>query len=299
MTRRFTAVAALLLVALSGCGSAAAERAVARPGTPADGARQMEAIRGDCMREKGFRYVPYVPPPRRKTAAEVEEEAGDYQAMKRFRQKNGYGVFAFYVYPQEYGNPMVPPDRPLPPDPDPNHKLIASLSKTQFRAYQEADQECLVRAVKTVVGKDVKSIGDQVDQANTRAAQLKSHALDGDPLLAGRAAAMATCLEDRGYRIGSTRPTAMADRGRAVLEAIKKPMGTRIPEDVRMEMDQPEGALFEPDLSVGQARPYLAEEITDALDDLECGRDFYTVYEPRRTAIEARAYTEFGLYGLL
>jgi hypothetical protein len=284
MTRRFTAVAALLLVALSGCGSAAAERAVARPGTPTERASQMEAVRGDCMREKGFRYVAYVPPPRRKTTAQAKEEAGDYQAMKRFRQKNGYGVFAFYVYPQEYGNPMVPPDRPLPPDPDPNHKLMASLSKTQFRAYQEADQACLVRAVRTVMGKDVKSIGDQVDQANAKAAQLKSRALDGDPLLVGRAAAMATCLEARGYRIGSTRPTAMAGRG---------------PADIRQEMEQPVGALFEPDLSVEQARPYLAREITDALDDLECGRDFYADFEPRRTAIEARVYAEFGLDRLL
>jgi hypothetical protein len=60
-----------------------------------------------------------------------------------------HAVFAFYVYPQEYGNPMVPPDGPLPPDPDPNHKLIASLSKTQLRAYQDADRSCSRSAIRS------------------------------------------------------------------------------------------------------------------------------------------------------
>ncbi|GAA4578187.1 hypothetical protein GCM10023194_00410 [Planotetraspora phitsanulokensis] len=297
MHGKTTAIAVLLLAMLSGCGHADARRTQAGPGTPAQRALQAESMRADCMRDRGFRYIPYVAPAREKTTDELREEAGDYEAMKRFRQRNGYGVFAFYVYPQEFGNPLVPPDRPLPPDPDPdpNHRLMAALSRTQFGAYQDADTACYLRAVNDVYGKDVTSISDQVDQANAQVAESARSTLDRDPRIAERAGAMAACLESRGHRIGSKLPTDMADRGRRAFEAIKRPMGTRIPDDVREEMDQPAGALFEPDLSIEQARPYLDREIRDALDDLECGRDFYPLFQPRKTEIDSRVYEEFGL----
>ncbi|MFD0664690.1 hypothetical protein [Thermocatellispora tengchongensis] len=181
------------------------------------------------------------------------------------------------------------------PSPDPNTAIRSSLSRAQARAYEEAEQTCLREAVKRVYGKDVTSMRDHFEQAAAYARRLLSHELDRDPALVERAAAMASCLRAKGYAVGSAAPTALASRGREAFEAIKEPMGEPIPEEQRVAFDAPKGARYEPNLTIEQARPYLAREVRDALDDLECGKDFYRLYEPRRTEIEHRAYREFGL----
>jgi hypothetical protein len=106
---------------------------------------------------------------------------------------------------------------------------------------------------------------------------------------------MGNCLKDRGHPIGSTKPSALADRGRLKFEAEKKPLGELIPESMLKKMEVPKGTRWEPNLTADQARPYLAREIEDALDDLECGKDFYLAFTPRRVEIQQRAYQEFGL----
>ncbi|MEU1728538.1 hypothetical protein [Nonomuraea sp. NPDC005692] len=50
------------------------------------------------------------------------------------------------------------------------------------------------------------------------------------------------------------------------------------------------GAMLTP----AQAQPYLAKEIKAALDDLECGKDFYRAYTPKVEAITQRIAEEFG-----
>jgi len=55
--------------------------------------------------------------------------------------------------------------------------------------------------------------------------------------------------------------------------------------------------LVVPSMTADEARPYLAREIKEALDDLECGKDFYPVYAPRSRDIDHRVYAEFGMGG--
>ncbi|MFC7647707.1 hypothetical protein ACFQX6_49860 [Streptosporangium lutulentum] len=129
-------------------------------------------------------------------------------------RENGYGVFAFYVYPQEFANPMVEPEGDAPKNINPNNKIQMSLSETQRAAYNDADRTCYQRAVKEATGKKVDSITDHYEQANARSEQLITRELDGDPRLVELAASMGNCLKDKGYPIGSTKPSALADRGR-------------------------------------------------------------------------------------
>ena len=50
----------------------------------------------------------------------------------------------------------------------------------------------------------------------------------------------------------------------------------------------------QPDLTPYQARPYLAREIKAALDNLECGKDFYALYTPKKRELDLRVRREFG-----
>ncbi|MEU1388060.1 MULTISPECIES: hypothetical protein [unclassified Nonomuraea] len=51
---------------------------------------------------------------------------------------------------------------------------------------------------------------------------------------------------------------------------------------------------FRPNLKPAQARPYLDKEIKVALNDPECGKDFYPACSPRAMEIRSRADQEFG-----
>jgi hypothetical protein len=302
MSRVLTAMpaAVLALAVLSGCGGNPASGAPTTEKTsatadPQTKNRQIESIRADCMKQRGFMYVPVVSVPHKIGEEERKRDSGDYAAMKTWREKNGYGVFAFYVYPQEFANPMVEPEGGAPKDPNQNNKIQMSLSETQREAYNDAGRTCYRRAVKEATGKKVDSITDHYEQANARNEQLITRELDGDPRLVELAASMGNCLKNEGYPIGSTKPSALADRGRLKFEAEKKPLGERIPESMLKRMEVSEGARWEPDLTADQARPYLAREIKDALDDLECGKDFYPAFTPRQIEIQQRTYQEFGI----
>lgn len=292
--------AILALAVLSGCGGNPAPGAPATEKTSATAdsqakSRQIASVRADCMKQKGFTYIANVSAPRQIGEEERKQDSGDYAAMKKWREKNGYGVFAFYVYPQEFANPMVEPEGDAPKNINPNNKIQMSLSETQRAAYNDADRTCYQRAVKEATGKKVDSITDHYEQANARSEQLITRELDGDPRLVELAASMGNCLKDKGYPIGSTKPSALADRGRLKFDTEKKPLGERIPESMLKKMDVSEGARWEPNLTADQARPYLARETKDALDDLECGKDFYPVFTPKQIELQQRAYQEFGL----
>ncbi|MEV0348899.1 hypothetical protein AB0H88_24245 [Nonomuraea sp. NPDC050680] len=56
----------------------------------------------------------------------------------------------------------------------------------------------------------------------------------------------------------------------------------------------PDGQYYEPRIPVNTARQYLNREIKAALDDLECGKDFYAAYLPRNAEIVRRVEREFG-----
>ncbi|WP_181870992.1 hypothetical protein [Sphaerisporangium album] len=261
---------------------------------PARLAQAREEIRTECMRRRGFRYVPYlsayVTPIRRDAEEARARDAGEYPAMRRFREKYGFGVFALYAYPREFGNPEVETDAPV----NPNNKITMSLSRTQLAAYWKAGDACYSQAVKMTTGKDVTSFADHMSRAEERVDRLVARELDGDRRLAALGADMARCLRRKGYPVRSATPSALARRGPEVFHAEEKALGRAMARPAIEAGDLPDHD-YAPSLTPADATPYLTREIRAALDDLECGRRFYRAYEPGHTAIVRRGYVEYGL----
>ncbi|MEU6999572.1 hypothetical protein [Nonomuraea sp. NPDC046570] len=290
MLKRSTLAAAVLsLAVLTGCAESAGQAA---PSAPADDKNQqrqkLEAVKADCMKRLGFKYIPFVMPPFGALEGAKEVGAGDYEAMKTMRTKYGFGVFAMMVYPKELGSPAVMPDKPIH---NPNMEITSKLSKSQLAAYREAADTCDIEAIKKITGKTVRSVMDQYEQADAKATQLAARELDGDARLVSAAAAMADCLKAKGERVTATNPVAMADRGSAVFTAQKKTIALN---DDIPDTGLREGQFYEPDLTPEEARPYLDKEIKAALVDLECGREFYASFMPRQTEIRRKVSEEFG-----
>ncbi|MEV1248132.1 hypothetical protein ACIBO2_54750 [Nonomuraea sp. NPDC050022] len=291
------AVAMAALVALGGCGGTA-ENAPQPSQTAAakDKKHLLESAKADCMKLKGFKYVAYVQPEKQDSEEDKARKAGKYPAMRKYREKYGFGVFAMHVYPKEMGNPAVKPDNP---DINPNWKIQGSLSHAQSVAYQEAANACMAEAVKKVLGKTVKSTSDYLAQINEASEQAISRAIDADPQLVEQAVTMASCLKGKGYPIGKSTPMAMSSRGRDVFMAQEDKLGRQqrddVP-DVAPPVKKGEVKMtYAPTLTPTEAKPYLTKEIKAALDDLECGKDFYPAYLPKEAAADQRVYEEFGM----
>ncbi|MFI7703033.1 hypothetical protein [Nonomuraea sp. NPDC049480] len=287
---------ATALAALSGCGGAAESAAPASPTAAQDKRHQLEAAKSDCMKQKGFKYVAYVPPKPAESEEERRRAAGDYQAMRKYREKYGYGVFAMHVYPKEMGNPAVRPDNP---EIDPNWKIQSGLSKAQMQAYRKAMDTCSATAADQVLGLKVKSEMDLYKAHGVAVNRAIKNAVNGDPQLMELAADMATCLKGKGYAVTDTAPDAMSDRGQTVFRDQEDKLGREQRDDVP-DVAPPvkEGELpmyYAPTLTADQARPYLNKEIKAALDDVDCGKDFYPVFIPKQSAITQQISEQFGM----
>ncbi|GLX01203.1 hypothetical protein Misp02_52890 [Microtetraspora sp. NBRC 16547] len=289
------ASAALCLCALTvlgGCGGAA-ESAQPTPNAAAkDKKHQLEAVKADCMKQKGFKYVAYVRPEKQDSDEQIKRASGDYEAMRKYRAKFGFGVFAEFVYPKEMQGSAEP-------DANPNREIQSRLSAAQGGAYRKAFDACVIAAVKQVIGKDLKSADDYYEQMNMAMRRATAAELDGDPQLVELATAMAGCLKGKGYPVGKTTPGAMSDRGFRVFWAQSDKLGRQqrpdVPDVAPPAKDGQIQMTYQPDLTVAEARPYLNKEIKAALDDLECGKDFYPAYSPRSKAITGRLFEEFGM----
>jgi hypothetical protein len=281
---------------LCGCGSAAgsaqpAETATAStPAAAKDKRQQFEAAKADCMKQKGFKYIPYVRP------ADDGKEAqalasGDYQAMREHRAKYGFEVFAVHAYPKEMG---ISDESGT----DPNQEVIRALSPAQLDSYNAVKDDCVVVAGKQVLGLTLTSNMDYFNQRAKAQKQAKATELDGDPKLVELAGAMATCLKGKGYTVGDTKPTSMNGRGREVFLVQQDKLGRKQDPDVPdVAPPRKEGkgmGLHMPTLTPQEAKPYLAKEIKAALDDLECGKDFYAAYTPRESAVRQRVDDQFA-----
>ncbi|WP_433513158.1 hypothetical protein ACQP2T_57620 [Nonomuraea sp. CA-143628] len=290
-------VAMAALVALGGCGGTA-ENAPQPSQTAAakDKKHLLESAKADCMKLKGFKYVAYVQPEKQDSEDDKARNAGDYPAMRKYREKYGFGVFAMHVYPKEMGNPAVKPDNP---EINPNWQIQNSLSKAQSTAYRKATDGCMIEAAKKVLGKTLKSMDDYFRQQNRASERELARTVDSDPKLIELAAAMADCLKGKGYPIGKTTPMAMARQGQQVFLAQEDKLGRQQLDDVP-DVAPPvkEGEMpmtYSPTLTPAEARPYLDKEIKAALDDLECGKDFYPVYLPKETVAGQRVAEEYGM----
>ncbi|MBF8188653.1 hypothetical protein ITP53_23570 [Nonomuraea sp. K274] len=288
-------LAVLGLAVLSGCGGAAGSAAPSPSPAAAGKRHQLEAAKADCMKQRGFRYVAYVQPTRQTTEEDRRRASGDYEAMRKYREKYGFGVFALYVYPKEMGNPAVKPDNP---EINPNWAIQSALSKSQLQAYHKALNGCMTTAANEVLGLDIKSDTDYMAAMYTARDRALKSALNSDPRLVEPAADMATCLKGKGYAVGDTSPTAMSEHGSTVFRAQEDRLGREQRDDVPDVAPPPkEGEvplIYAPTLSPEQARPYLDREIKAALDDLECGKDFYPTYQPKQSAVDRQVNEQFG-----
>ncbi|MEV0230598.1 hypothetical protein [Nonomuraea sp. NPDC050786] len=298
MTRKTLPTALLALAVLCGCGGAAETTAPPSPSPAAaakDKKHQLEAAKADCMKQKGFKYVAWVKPEIPTGEEDRLRDAGDYQAMRKYREKYGFGIFAEYVYPQEMDTPQAQAERGAA---DPNAKIQEALSDTQLGAYYKAKDACMATAGKQVLGVTLKSNIDYYNQIAMARKRATSSTLDTDPKLMELSTAMATCLKGKGYTVGDTTPTAMAKRGETAFSEQQDKLG-REQDDTVPDVPSPgkkgqRQEIHMPRLTAEQAKPYLAKEIKAALDDLECGKDFYPAYTPRKSAIDAQIRAQFA-----
>ncbi|MEQ4715667.1 hypothetical protein [Nonomuraea sp. B19D2] len=297
MTRKTLPTALLALAVLCGCGGAAETAAPPSPSTAAakDKKHQLEAAKADCMKQKGFKYVAWVQPEKPQSEEDRRRDAGDYQAMRKYREKYGFGVFAEHVYPKEMDTPDAQMESGVV---DPNMKIQGSLSAAQSQAYHKAKDACMITVAKQVLGVTVKSNIDYFNQIALTRKRATAGTLDSDPKLVELANAMATCLKGKAYTISDTAPTAMAKRGERTFLDQQDEVGRKQDEtvpDVAPPSKEGQGKqIHMPTLTAEQAKPYLAKEIKAALDDLECGKDFYPAYTPRKSAIDVQIKAQFA-----
>jgi predicted small lipoprotein YifL len=290
MLKRSHLAVALSLSALTLCGCGGAAQTPPEADAK-DKRHQYEAAKADCMKQKGFQYVPYVRPTEPADEEERKRESGDYQAMQKYRGRYGFGVFAPYVYPKEVVGPGSTRENP-----DPNVKVQGSLSAAQLSAYHEAKDSCVVTASKDVLGLTVKSGIDYRSRLTLTHKRIKAAELDGDQELMKLSDAMATCLKGKGYKVSDTKPTAMDSRGENTFLELLDRMGEKemgdAPEQPKMTKDTRQ--IESPALTAQSAEPYLTREVKAALDDLECGRDFYAAFLPKESALQRRVNDQFA-----
>jgi hypothetical protein len=276
-------VAALVCLALATAGCAAS--GAAEPAFTDDErvaainakTKEFENVMARCMKGHGFRYTP-VNTNVREAPGERARSSGDYPAMKEYRQKYGFGVFARSAYPHD---PNVGFDQ-FVSTPDP---YVNSLSKAQQAAYQRRLEECQLTATDQVFGKDSDARSEQLAKQIEAATQRE---ILGDPGVIDRAQQYADCLTGKGYRLKSTKP----------LE-IETQLQNQVDEKYALAAGAGGAGELDPFVQVeqrlpqDQARGELDKEIKIALDDLECGKDYFSYVYPKHMAIEERFTDQF------
>jgi hypothetical protein len=286
MTHRLTMVATALagtVLVLAGCGS--------QGGTPADagnGPSGAEPVRdralaaqvqdqrsraenmiADCMKQQGFTYVPHVPveseTPSSPSIRGQHPALVAYEDLKTFRQKYGFGVYAADVHPQD---PNVASRQPTT-TPNPNDAVKAGLDPAAKEAYNKAlhgvgkgNGGCVNDSMMAVFGDTPAD--DAVKQAETRQTQ---SAFESDPGVVQAANAYAACLGSRGHKVSSTKPGMIEVSLRHAMVA----------------------ARGQGNLTGDAARTGLDNEIRQAMDDLECGKDYFVAAKPFVTKLRASA----------
>jgi hypothetical protein len=289
MIKRSTLALVGLSLVASCASSPAAPAAPAAPvvvsGAKADNPRRIQTLVADCMKQRGFKYVAWVPEAASPDDAE-KAYLGDYEAMKKERSQEGFGVFAYFVHPEQREKRVLWRESDSP-----NFKIKNQLSPAQRTAYGKALTACRSQALKQVTGKVVTSDGDWAKQENEMIAQRLDRALNADPKLVELATLMGDCLKGKGHQVASVRPVDMSRRGGQEFEAQKQQIALN---DDIPDKGLPDGQYYEPRIPVDTAKQYLNREIQAALDDLECGNDLYAAYLPRNEEIVRQVEGEFG-----
>jgi hypothetical protein len=277
MTHRLTMVATALagtVLVLAGCGSQGATPADAGNGPSGaepvrdralaaqvqDQRSQAQNMIADCMKQQGFTYIPHVPvqstPPSSPSIRGQHPALVAYEDLKTFRQKYGFGVYAADVHPQD---PNVAPRQPTT-TPNPNDAVKAGLDPAAKEAYNKAlhgvgkgNGGCVNDSMKAVFGDTPAD--DDAKQAQTRQTQ---SAFESDPAVVQAANAYAACLTSRGHKLNSTKP-GMIEKSLHQTLVTTRGQGN---------------------LTGDAARTALDNEIRQAMDDLECGKDYFVAAKP-------------------
>ncbi|MFI6600827.1 hypothetical protein ACIBHX_31650 [Nonomuraea sp. NPDC050536] len=267
---RLTIVAALL-AGVAGCSSSGGTVASASPSADSvNKQRKSQAQLATCMKGKGFTYHPVVSMPEPPDAIK-QEMSGNYQGMRKYREKYGFGLAASFVYPNDGVGRIARSMGEGATGDDPNGKVIAGLSKPQQEAYFNAMSACTLEMINKATGKRMKSMEEAAKAQSEMVKQIISREIDGDPKLVEMASTFADCLKGKGYRVASQRPSEIVS---STEEPFMKEFG-KLAQDKNTTADQ--------------ARPLLQREIKAALDDLECGKEFYATYRPKVNAVYERA----------
>lgn len=265
---------AALLAAMTGCASTGQAQPSAAPSAdPQNKQRQNQAQLAACMKGKGFTYHPVVSTPDL-PEEQKKEMSGDYEAMKKHRSKYGFGWAASIVYPNDPGGRMVARTVEGPGD-DPNSKVIAGLSKAQRDAYFAAMDTCMLEMLNKTTGRKMTSMQEAAKAQSEMMKQAINRELNGDARLVELAGQFADCLKGKGYTVTSQQPVEIAN-------STEGPFGQELSK--LGEKPTPE-----------QARPLLTREIKAALDDLECGKDFYAAYRPKLNTVYEQASLFAGM----
>ena len=273
--------AALLLGA---CGSAspdAASTGAVSTGTAPAGSTQddysakqqkAENMIADCMKEKGFQYVP-------RTTSSSVSRADQYvgpasllqpdEVVRPLRQKYGFGVAAKEVYPND---PIVGKPRENAAD-DPNNKIRDGLDDAQRQAYDKAmgtggkgsgqgTEGCGEKAYIAVFG----TTDLNRTQADAKRAWDK---FGSDPAVVAAARKYADCLRGKGYRVTGSEPGEVET---FLLREVRPAGAVAVGEE-------------DPAKSSGDPKAALAEEIKKALDDLDCRGSYADIVRTRYPSI--------------
>lgn len=263
---------AALLAAMTGCASTDQAQPSAAPSVDSQNKqRENQAQLAACMKGKGFTYHPVVSAPDI-PEDQKKEMSGDYEAMKKHRSKYGFGWAASVVYPNDPGGRMVSMTVEGGQGDDPNSKVIAGLSKAQRDAYFAGMDTCMLEMLNKATGRKMTSMQEAMKAQSEMMKQAINRELNGDARLVELAGRFADCLKGKGFTVTSQQPAEIANSTEGSFGKELSKLG---------EKPTPE-----------QARPLLTREIKAALDDLECGKDFYAAYRPKLNTV----YEQDGLF---
>ncbi|MFI6296119.1 hypothetical protein ACIBEJ_31305 [Nonomuraea sp. NPDC050790] len=245
--------------------------------TPA--AKSRETLMAACMKDQGFRYIPFRRPDRQDRPQSPQQE-------RESRARYGFKVFSMYVHPYD---PAA--DGLAVPTGDPNDRLTAALSLTQWRAYSRAYDLCLSAAVRRLTGRVVTGRFDLDRQRDKALRDALVREFDGHPPARMSARKYAACLEDHGITVRSALPSRITGQVREAFVAER----TRLARAEYLDTDMEEGVEYLPTLSAAQAGPYLERETEAALADLTCAVRTFRKTRQLQEEVRRRVAAEWAL----
>ncbi|SDH21947.1 hypothetical protein SAMN05421505_112221 [Sinosporangium album] len=281
--KRYAGVLTLAVALLAGCGGSQEPPSSAAPATtsPASGQAkllQLQNAISACMKSNGFKYIAYAPA-RKEESVGGSTKSGDYEAMRKIRSKYGYTVFAINVYGPS------PEFVKRPAESDPNREIQMKLSPTQRDAYRGAIDSCTAKAAKSILNLDLKTRSDLLLAQKKAADEARDRHLNGDSVLVGLAQKFGDCMKVKGYTISSLKPVQIANRGATHFLDLSTIATESSPEQSPQEQEKRKQ----------QDKAHLDKEIKDALDDLECGKEFYAAYMPKESDVTQKVQDEYGV----